>query len=107
VWVFEKTGTPPSRAKTNISRSDFIILKTWFDRVRPNTHEIEHYYLAQIAQQIHKSNLAKPKNIPIEDYLIKFKSKEEKMPPAEERQRMNAWLFGMFGAATVRKAMNK
>lgn len=64
-------------AQSKISSSEFIEWLQFFEWEEFEEFSSEAFYLAQIAAEIRRGNVAKPKQIKVSDFLLKFEKLNE------------------------------
>jgi len=82
--------------------TEFLAWQQYFEQEQTK-HTREHYYLAQIAAEVRRSNVKNPKAVTPEQLLLKFTTSPKKVAPPTEADReartaaSKANWFGLVG----------
>lgn len=86
------------RCMRETTSTEFVGWQEYFE-VEENTTNREHYYFAQIAAEVRRTIVKKPKSIKLEQFLLKFQKPKHKEKPLTEKEKIKrveeskkAWL---------------
>ena len=71
-------------AQSRITSSEFVDWLRFFEWEEFEKFSSENYYLAQIAAEVRRGLVKRPRNVRIADFLLKFKREKKAYKPVED-----------------------